>query len=282
MISLVICSRTRDLNSDIKRNIEESIGSEYEWVFIDNSTSKYSIFEAYNVGINRSNGEIICFLHDDIIFHTTNWGNYLRNCFNSYPDLGLLGVAGAKIKTRMPSAWWDCPEEFKVIHIIQHKNGKKSLRFTGFREQSSEEEVAVIDGVFMAMRNNKKFFFNEKLNGFHNYDLNISLEHTINGEKIMVTKNILIEHFSSGSINENWFFTTNEIHGHYKNNLPIDKANISSKEFSKIELKNGEKFVLGLYKTGFKKKAIKTWIELFQLKPFSLFHLRILKIFFAN
>lgn len=282
MISLVICSRTGDLDSNFKRNIDKSIGCQYELIVIDNSENFHSIFEAYNIGIERSKGGIICFLHDDIIFHTSEWGLYLENCFSRYADLGLLGVAGAKIKTKMPSAWWDCPEEFKTIHIIQHKNAKKSLRFTGFHEHTTEEEVAVIDGVFMAMRKNSTFRFNEKLNGFHNYDLNISLEQIINGNRIMVTKNILIEHFSSGSINENWFLTTDEIHKLYSNNLPVNKANLSSKEISELELKNGEKFILDLYRSGLKQLAVRTWKELFALQPFSLIHLRILKTLFTN
>jgi hypothetical protein len=52
MISLVICSRTSQLNESLRQNIDETIGVEYELVLIDNSKNELSIFEAYNKGIN--------------------------------------------------------------------------------------------------------------------------------------------------------------------------------------------------------------------------------------
>lgn len=282
MISIVICSRFPSLSTDIKKNIERTIGCDYELKVIDNSKNEYSIFEAYNLGRKKSKGSIICFLHDDVKFHTRNWGDYLKSCFEKNPNLGLLGVAGAKIKTRTPSAWWDCPEELKVINIIQHKNGKKKLRNTGFLDESTEVEVAVIDGVFMALRKVHNLSYNEKFWGFHNYDLNISMENHIKGFETVVTRNILLEHFSSGVINKNWYLTTKEIHKLYKNNLPINKADISEKELSSFEFKNGMVFIEKLYRAGHKTEAIRNWQRLVFLKPFSIDHLRLLKLFFIT
>lgn len=282
MISIIVCSRTAELRSDFKKNIEQTIGGEYELIVIDNSTNQYSIFEAYNRGIKKSKGEILCFLHDDIIFHTQNWGIYLNNCFDKNTKLGLLGVAGAKIKTSTPSAWWDCPEKFKVINIIQHKKGLKKLRNTGFQDESEEVEVAVIDGVFMAVRKANNLIFNKSLKGFHAYDLNISIENHTRGFEIAVTRKILLEHFSSGTLNQDWYRNTIEIHKLYKNALPINKAGISAKKLSNIEFNNGSRFIKDLYRSGNRKEAISIWKRSILLNPFSRIHPRLIKFFITN
>ncbi|WP_300976913.1 glycosyltransferase, partial [Flavobacterium sp.] len=124
MISIIICSRTSRLPQSLVENIESTIGCAYEWVVIDNSENRYSIFEAYNLGIQKSNGNYWCFVHDDVLFHTQSWGQILIAIFESDSAVGLLGIAGAKVKTKMPSAWWDCDGENIRMHLKQHfKNG---------------------------------------------------------------------------------------------------------------------------------------------------------------
>ena len=70
MISIVICSRKKDVSVELKKNIAETNGCEYEMVVIDNSRNKHNIFHAYNEGVSRAKGEILSFMHDDILFHS--------------------------------------------------------------------------------------------------------------------------------------------------------------------------------------------------------------------
>ena len=79
MISCIICSRRSDISAELKENIASTIGCEYELVAIDNSKKEYSIFSAYNEGVRRANGEILCFMHEDILYHTQG---YFVNIFN--------------------------------------------------------------------------------------------------------------------------------------------------------------------------------------------------------
>ena len=74
MISLIVCSRSIDISDELKQNIQSTIGAEYELVAIDNSQNEYSIFSAYNEGVRRSKYPYLCFMHDDIIYHTQGWG----------------------------------------------------------------------------------------------------------------------------------------------------------------------------------------------------------------
>ena len=278
MISVIICSRTQTISSVLSENIKKTVGCDYELVVIDNSENTYSIFEAYNLGIEKSVNDYLCFIHDDILFHTEGWGTVIQRIFNEEQKIGLLGIAGTKVKTKMPSGWWDCPDELKEISVIQHVENKKVEKwYYGFKNGNISEVVA-IDGVFMAMRKDKRIHFSTELKGFHNYDLNISMEYQIKGYKIVVVNSILIEHFSNGTINESWYESSLKTHKLYDKHLPFITNEIQ-KVFSikDLEIKNGTTFLNHIYKNGYSNQLVRLWFELFLLNPFSKFHYRFLK-----
>lgn len=249
MISIIICSRNKTISNDLYQNITTTIGCEFELIVIDNSLNQYSIFEAYNLGIGKSTSEFLCFIHDDILFHTQGWGVLLIRIFIKNKKAGLIGIAGAKIKTKMPSAWWECPEKYHVINIIQHTNDNKiESQVVGFEQNSIQEEVVVIDGVFMVMRKIKDILFNTKMKGFHNYDLNISFEFNAKNYQILVTRQIVIEHFSNGVIDKTWYDSCLKLHQLYHNILPLKTDNLintildeSNEHNSSIYFKNQKK-----------------------------------------
>ena len=253
MISIIICSRTQNISFNLSENIKNTIGYAYELIVIDNAKNKYSIFEAYNLGIKKCKGEYWCFMHDDIFIHTDGWGTIINHIFNENPDVGLIGVAGAKIKTKMPSAWWDCPEDQKVINIIQHFPNRESVKWQRGFEKEQNVEVVAIDGVFMVGKRDSAIGFDERLEGFHNYDLYLSLTYHLNRYKVVVTQNILLEHFSLGVTNKSWFESTLHFDALFKNVLPLKVENaVSTKQLKIQEFKNGMYFCSNLvhyYKT---------------------------------
>lgn len=276
MISIIICSRTKKISNDLVQNIQQTIGSEYELIVIDNSENKYSIFGAYNIGINKSKGEILCFIHDDINLVTQNWGQVLHSIFNKNEKIGLVGLAGSKSKTRMPSAWWDCPKQDLYLNLVQHLvNKEKEHWVEGFKNNTIEEVVA-IDGVFMAARKTDNIFFSKKMTGFHNYDLNLSFEYLKKGYEIIATQDILLEHFSRGKINIDWYKSAIEFYNLYQNMLP--KSVVGIENLKSQELKNGKLFIMKLNEFGFKKEAIRFWLKLVWLKPISKFHIDFIKV----
>jgi hypothetical protein len=280
MLSIIICSRTQAISSDLSENIKNKIGCEYELIVIDNSQNTYSIFEAYNLGIDRSKGNYLCFIHDDILFHTIGWGNVLQRIFNEDQQIGLIGIAGAKSKTKMPSLWWSCPIEDKIASIIQHIPNRETERWnSGFGKESLIEVVAV-DGVFMAMRKDDRIRFNTKMTGFHNYDLNLSFECEKLGYKIMVTNEILIEHFSLGTIKEEWVESSYQLYTLYKNSLPLNLENNNPNK--KQEIANAIWFINECLKFKKYKIALTIWLKLFYLNPFLLFHVIYWKNNFRN
>lgn len=278
MLSIIICSRIRAITEGLSENVKNTVGCEYELIVIDNSENQYSIFEAYNLGIEKSKGKYLAFIHDDIYIHTNNWGEIISRIFEEDEKIGLIGVAGTKIKTKMPSGWWSCPDEYKEIHIIQHLSNKEKEKWEYGFNNTTVSEVVAIDGVFMVLRKNCYLSFNSKLKGFHNYDLNISFECKKNGFKIVVTNQILIEHYSNGVINSSWYESTFKIHNLYKSILPLKTSDVRDFEiFNSLEFKNGNGFVNELLRLGYKKNAMRIWFQLFVLKPNTKFHFRFLK-----
>ncbi|NRS89393.1 glycosyltransferase involved in cell wall biosynthesis [Flavobacterium sp. 7E] len=266
MISIIICSRTERIRQELFENIEETIGVTYELIVIDNSKNQYSIFEAYNLGIKKSKGIYLCFIHDDILIHTRGWGEILTSIFRNHQNYGLIGVAGSSKKTKMPSGWWDCQDKYKSINIVQHYPGSKILRENLGFENSVLNEVVFVDGVFLALRKETNIIFNEKLKGYHNYDLNLSIETIKKNYKVGVTNKILIEHFSIGNLNHDWIKSTIKAHKFYKDYLPLSLRSFNCEE---NEIFSCKRFVSHCLNSGEKYLALKYSFNLFFSFPIS-------------
>jgi glycosyltransferase involved in cell wall biosynthesis len=246
------------------------VGCNYELIVIDNTENQYSIFEAYNLGIEKSKGDYLCFVHDDILFHTQDWGTIIEGIFDNDKQIGLIGIAGAKSKTKMPSLWWSCPKEDKVASIIQHIPDRETERWNSGFEKESLVEVVVVDGVFMVLRSESRLRFSTEMTGFHNYDLNLSIECKKAGYTILATNEILIEHFSLGTIKDEWMESSYEFYKLYKNSLPLNFE--KNKRNKKQEIANALWFINECLKFQKYKMALAVWGKLFYLNPFLLFH----------
>lgn len=275
MISIIICSRKKTIPDQLSIIISETIGCEYELVIIDNSQNRYSIFEAYNIGIEKSKGNYLCFIHDDIVFHTKGWGSLLIDIFTINPDYGLIGVAGSSQKTRTPSGWWDCDPIYKSVNLIQHyPSGKVVKEQQGF-ENSILNEAVIVDGVFLALRKEMNVVFDSKLKGFHNYDLNIAIETKRKKYKIGVTNQILIEHFSIGNLNNEWLESIIKTHNYYHNFLPMAIDGNLDYDAEIFSLKRLINHCLLIKRN--KKRVLKYCVILFFKEPFCKSNIKLFK-----
>ena len=95
MISVLICSADNSLLNQVKANIEQTIGVEHEILFFDNLEKK-GICEVYNSLAAQAKFSYLCFVHEDILFQTLNWGLLLagtnRNAFQ-------YGIPGYQVLT---------------------------------------------------------------------------------------------------------------------------------------------------------------------------------------
>lgn len=196
MISIVICSREEHISSELELSIKNTIGCEFELVIIDNSNNNHTIFSAYNEGILRSKGEVLCFCHDDILFRSMNWGRRVMSYFQEDCKLGVLGVAGAHFLPSVPMYWSSSP--FISEHNLNNDNGKQEEFFHDyFFNDNKSVEVVAVDGMcfFMPTIAFEKMSFDESTySGFHLYDMDICLQAIAQGYKVKVCRDILIEH----------------------------------------------------------------------------------------
>ncbi len=236
MISIVVCSTQRDIPETLKQNIASTIGAPYELVIIDNSQNEYSIFSAYNKGVQESHGDIICFMHEDILFYSTDWGAKVESLLNSHPNVGACAIAGSRHLRKAPS-YYPGPK-FTAINIIQAD--KHSSEVAVWQDYSTPLELAVFDGVWFCIKRSlfQHIAFDEKhFKGFHFYDIDISMQIQQAGYRILTIPDILLKHFSGGNINRAWLKNAVIFHNKWKDYLPISHTNISSQEAYILECK---------------------------------------------
>ena len=127
MISIIVCSRYKAPKEDFALNIKSTIGVEYELIHIDNSENIYSIFSAYNEGIKRSSYSYLCFIHDDIRFHTSDWGGKIVKWLD-IANTGIVGIGGSFFLPKVPCTWSTL--EHTCLNVIQsdRNNSKPSAR----------------------------------------------------------------------------------------------------------------------------------------------------------
>ena len=195
MISIIICSRTADISQELKDNIASTIGCEYELCVIDNSHNDYSIFSAYNEGVRRAKGEILCFLHDDVSFHTNEWGMVLSNILDN-PKVGVVGVAGGHFLPSVPMYWPATP--YVSEYVINNDHGKCSNPYRcEYHDSNGISEVVICDGLYLAFKSSifeQVHFDEEYYDGFHMYDMDICMQIQQIGLQCVVTNKILLEH----------------------------------------------------------------------------------------
>jgi len=222
MISIIICLRTPKITAALEANIRDKIGVPYEIIGIDNSRNQYTIFSAYNEGVARSSFDILCFMHEDILIHTSNWGQKIATHLNM-PQAGIIGICGGSTLTKVPASWSLFDQK---MYILQSDAGgnKSVLHNTGHDSQSTSKSALVLDGVFLCVR--KSLFqtirFDDvTFSGFHAYDLDICIQSYLAGYNNYAINDVLIEHFSNGHHNKQWILNTMALTDKWSDRLPI-------------------------------------------------------------
>ena len=235
MISLIICSRSKDIQKELRDNVEKTIGTEHEWVIVDNSSGCNSIFQAYNIGISRAKGDILCFMHDDILFRTMNWGLIVREVLNE-SNVGLVGLVGNYVIPDCPASWWtSC---FKAGIVTQHYETDQIEKLNyGYPHGKS---VALVDGLWFCMLRTafKKVHFDEEtFHGFHCYDSDICMQILALGMEVRLVENIDIVHLSDGNLNDEFFHAREQWYKKWQKSLPISRGvELSQREINILTL----------------------------------------------
>lgn len=232
MISLIICTRHPHELDELRKNVDATIGTEYQWVVIDNSQNRYNLCAAYNEGVRRSKGEILCFMHDDIVYHTPDWGKNVEKHFQS-TEVGMIGVVGSHIIPEV-SDWRVGYAPYHVLHFIQrhHSFSHYDSYFAMYVRsclQGPLTDVAVLDGVWFCLPkalfdNGTVRFDEERFTSFHIYDLDISMQVVQSGKKLYVVDDVILEHNSEGVYNESFVVALESFMDKWKGRLPVTRG----------------------------------------------------------
>ena len=104
MISIIICSADKLQLAQVSENIAATIGLPFEIISFSNPGAQVGICEVYNRCIDQSKYDLICFMHEDILIKTMNWGKVIQSYFTADEQLGLVGIAGSTYKALCPSS----------------------------------------------------------------------------------------------------------------------------------------------------------------------------------
>lgn len=260
MISIIIASANQRYLNNVKLNIANTIGVEHEIISFKNNTNPKGICEIYNIGVERAQYDIICFMHEDIEIETPEWGKKVTSIMIETPELGVLGIAGSTYKSVTPSIW--CPpleivdESSWRIRINQgYKFDKKEDRYYYHNPLNERlSKVACIDGVWFCTR--KKIALENKfdellLKGFHGYDTDFCLQ-VQQHHDLYICYDILINHYSEGRFDDKWIIETLKVHKKWSAHLPVNYGHHSLPDI----LKNDKMLLIGMMKSIVKNKKI--------------------------
>jgi GT2 family glycosyltransferase len=243
MISIIICSRTNTIKKELKENIEATIGVPYEIILIDNSANKYSICAAYNLGVEQSKYSALCFMHDDIVYHSENWGQRVSDHFAD-EKTGAIGIAGSPYYPFMPGPWWGSGIIYEYILQSTESNTKPALKNNSGNLKN--REVVVFDGAWFCIKKNlfdHIKFDEDNYKGFHLYDADICLQLHEKKFKMYCIADVLIHHSSMGQLNNDWIKGDLSLQKKWANKLPARCIDIKYNQLCRLEYKTLNAFI---------------------------------------
>ncbi len=255
MLSIIISSyKPSDFNC-LLENVDVTIGVEYEIIKVDNP-GLMGICEAYNKGAVLAKYHYLCFMHEDLIFHTKDWGKKLISHLND-KSIGLVGVAGGLYKSKSVEAWGIAPIEFARMNVLQgYKSGQPTQHIFSNPHLEKKADVVTLDGLWLSTRRDvweANKFDEDLFKGFHFYDIDFSLK-IAQSYRVCVVYDILIEHKSEGHIDKSWVFNAMIFHKKWKSILPYYIGDIKKAKQREIENDRAASFLFKLKYFNFSRK----------------------------
>lgn len=218
-VTIIICSRDSENLNRSTSIIRKTIGIDFE-ILSSLHSSKLGLSQTYNQLAIEAKYDNLIFMHDDLVFHTMNWGDLVLKLLMD-TNIGLVGLMGTCYKSSYASIWTACDS-------MLYRNAYDT-------DTNDYSDVVVVDGCFLAMRKNTFFShqFDAKLSGFHGYDIDLSLN-ILKSLKVVVANKISFEHMSNGVRNADWFEDISYVHDKWKLILPATAGPITdySRKFS--------------------------------------------------
>lgn len=279
MFSIIVCSINPKMLHELEDNIRLTIGCDYEIIAVDNREKCWPIAKVYNYGAERSRYPYLFFVHEDVVFYSSNWGKIIGDKL-SEPDCGVIGFVGTKAMLKCYSGWY-LRNEWTVSHFCQRDTAmnKAFWNVSNAYLDVPFEEVVALDGFGLFVKkqiwvNNP---FDEKLlTGFHCYDVDFSLHVARKYKNYVCTAyEVVVEHVSKGSLNEEWYKSTIELYqSKWKYLLPmsVEGMNLNPVKVKLEEERQYYNFLCKIMKYNLEKKRIV--LNEFWNLPFTWKHFR--------
>jgi len=195
-------------------------------IVIENTERNHSLCNAYNEAIGKAKGDYLCFVHEDVLFKTQDWGKEFVNAMLANPQLGLIGLMGSRFKSAFPTGWYNPINNctYHTGNILQGGKNYTNAEFMDFSPGSATlDQVVCLDGVLLFTKKEvlKIARFDDiLLKGFHGYDMDFSLQVYFAGYEVAVLKSVKLLHYSSGNADTSWAEVNQLISEKWRNKLP--------------------------------------------------------------
>jgi hypothetical protein len=273
-ISVIACSIKPELCNKMLESVKNTIGANYETIIFDNREKKLSICQVYNLCAQKANFPYLCFIHEDIIMPTQNWGIDMLAFSEKTPNCGAIGVAGGTIAMKNFMSWW-CGTKGRYRYYDSNSAGKTdNMANLSYKYNNPDNEefakAVTLDGLFLFVKREiweKNPFDEERIKGFHLYDADFSFGIA---QKLQnyVCLTIDIYHFAGGNKDKTYYENVRIFQKKWKDKLPYS---ISKQKISMIdEIKNASGLFYKTYRWGIK-DSIKHFIKINGLFYFIVF-----------
>lgn len=238
IISFIVVSICSANLNRLKINLERTVLEPFELLIFENH-QRHSLAYCYNYLIKKSKADLVVFIHEDVLFKERGWDKKLIESFQESENTGVLGIAGGTYKSKNFSpAWFNFRNNGHRINIVQPNAQDELKPLVENPNKESLSEVVVVDGVFMCCRKSvwRQYNFDENvIQGFHFYDMDFCLGVRSLGYKNYVTHEILLEHFSSGKNNLDWYKHGKHVHRKWRHSLPQFVGEMTVEEIKQVE-----------------------------------------------
>lgn len=211
MINWITVSNDPEKIRPLERSIQSAMG-DLPWTLQVVDGQQHDIFSGYNTGAAATTGDILIFLHHDVVILANNVAFEKPLALLEKPNTGFVGVAGA-MRLNTAGTWWgDLPQPQVMAGCRgavgcpdQNPFGMNVLAWPGGLAVFGQ--VLVVDGVFL-MCHRRTFekvggFDSRTFKGFHFYDIDISLRAHLGGLKNYVAP-LSLFHASTGNYDQVW------------------------------------------------------------------------------
>lgn len=206
MISLIVCSIDDKLYEAFSASVARTIGISYEIIRVDNRVANKNLGRVYNEGAAKARYDHLLFVHEDVLFSSSDWGKLLLQYFNDLSNPGIIAVMGSDYISYVANGWYVRDQSRIFAHLVQHYKYTQREPVKVYINSQAPAKIFTADGVFMALTKQvwQTYRFDEALEGFHGYDLSLALRVSTTHQNYFVP-GITLTHLSEGKFDAQWF-----------------------------------------------------------------------------